>query len=144
MTAEELFKKGLSHLKENNTLGALTFFERSYHLKKTPVTQSYMALCIALERGKITEALVLCNEAMAKEPDNPVHYLNLGRIYLKAGKKNDAIDTFRKGLSFGENKEIHLILDGLGIRRKPVFSFLPRGSFLNRYVGLILHRLRLR
>ena len=144
MTADDLLKKGLSLLRENNTLGALTHFEKAYAIKKTPLIQSYTGLCIALERGKITEAIAFLNDAMAKEPDNPVHYLNLGRVYLKAGRKIDAIDTFRKGLSFGENAEIHMILDRLGLRRKPVFPFLPRGSFLNRYIGLLLHKMKLR
>jgi len=144
MIADELFEKGLAFLKDGNLLSALACFEKAYTFKKTPELQSYLGFCIAEERGKITEALALCNEALAREPENPAHYLNLGRIYLNAGKRLDAIDTFRKGLSFGDNQEIKQILDSLGIRRKPVFSFLPRKNFLNKYTGLIIHRLKLR
>ena len=79
-----------------------------------------------------------------REPDNPVHYLNLGRIYLKAGRRVDAIETFRKGLSFGDNQEIKQILDNMGTRKKLVFPFLPRNNFLNKYTGLMMHRLKLR
>ena len=144
MTADELTEKGISSLRENNSLAALTNFEKAYNLKKTPLIQSYMGLCIALERGKITEAIALCNEALAKENDNPVHYLNLGRVYIKAGRKDEAIDICRKGLSFGDNAEIRKMLDVLGIRRKPVLPFLPRGHFLNKYIGLLLYKARLR
>ncbi|MDO8746769.1 MAG: tetratricopeptide repeat protein [Thermodesulfovibrionales bacterium] len=101
-------------------------------------------MCIALERGKIAYGLMLCNDAILQEPENPVHYQNLGRIYLKAGRRVDAIETFRKGLSFGYNAEIKLILDNLGTRKKPVFPFLPGNNFLNKYTGLMMHRLKLR
>ena len=87
---------------------------------------------------------MLCNEAILQEPVNPVHYLNLGKIYQKAGKRVDAIETFRKGLSFGDNQEIKRILDKLGTRKKPLLPFLPRNNFLNKYTGLMMHRLKLR
>ncbi|KAF0144744.1 MAG: hypothetical protein FD156_1573 [Nitrospirae bacterium] len=142
--ADELFEKGLALLRDDNPLAALTCFEKAYALKKTPSLQSYLGFCIAAERGKVTEALGLCNDALAHEPDNPVHYLNLGRIYLKAGQKTDAIETLRKGLSFGENTEIHQLLENLGMRKRPVVPFLSRDNVLNKYLGLLLHRLKLR
>lgn len=141
MTADELFEKGLALLKDDNPLSALAYFEKAYNLKKTPEIQSYLGFCIATERGKVTEGIALCENAMARESDNPVHYLNLGRVYLKANRKTEAIETLRKGLSFGDNLEIRLVLDGLGTRRKPVFPFLPRSNFLNKYIGLLLNRL---
>lgn len=144
MTTDELFEKGIALLSDNNPLAALAFFEKAYTIKKAPAIQSYLGMCIALERGKITYGLMLCNDAILQESENPVHYLNLGRIYLKAGRRVDAIETFRKGLSFGDNQEIKQILDNLGTRKKPVFPFLPRNNFLNKYAGLMLHRLKLR
>lgn len=144
ITADDLFEKGLAMLQEDNPLGALAYFEKAYSLKKNPNVQSYLGFCIAAERGKITEAIELCNEAIAKEPHNPVHYLNLGRVYLKAERKTEAMEVLRKGLSFGDNAEIKLILESVGIRGKTVFPFLPRKNFLNKYVGLILHRFKLR
>ena len=144
MTADELFEKGTALLNDNNPLTALAFFEKAYNIKKTPAIQSFLGMCIALERGKISYGLMLCNNAITVEPENPVHYLNLGKIYLKAGKRADAIETFRKGLSFGDNAEIKRILDKLGTRKKTVFPFLPRNNFLNKYTGLMMHRLKLR
>ncbi|RJQ41080.1 MAG: hypothetical protein C4550_02410 [Nitrospiraceae bacterium] len=144
MTADELFEKGTALLDDNNPLAALAFFEKAYTLKKTPSIQSFLGMCIALERGKVTYGLMLCNEAILRDPGNPVHYLNLGRIYLKAGKRVDAIETFRKGLSFGDNQKIKQILEDLGTRKKPVFPFLPRRNLLNKYTGLMMHRLKLR
>ncbi|MDI6744324.1 MAG: hypothetical protein QMD07_02990 [Thermodesulfovibrionales bacterium] len=144
MTADELFEKGIALLSDNNPLAALAFFEKAHNIKKTPPIQSYLGMCIALERGKITYGLMLCNDAIHLEPENPAHYLNLGRIYLKAGSRVNAIETFRKGLSVGDNAEIKRILDSLGTRKKPVFPFLSRNNFLNKYTGFMMHRLKLR
>jgi len=140
----ELLDKGISLLNENNRLAALACFERAYSIGKTPKLLSYFSYCIATERGQISEALKLCNDALSQEPDYPAHYLNLGRIYLHAGKKEEALSALRKGLSYGENPSIKFLLEKIGTRKKPLFPFLPRNSFLNRYLGLLLHRLKLR
>lgn len=144
MDTEELLQRGVSLLKEQNSLAALSAFEKAFQLEKTPLIQSYYGVCIALERGQTREALQLCREALQQEPDNPVCYLNLGRTYLKADRKSDALDIFRKGLGKGDCPEIRQILDDLGMRQKPVFPFLPRSHVLNKYVGLFLSRIGLR
>ncbi len=144
MTADELYKKGIIFLKDNDRLNALSCFEKAYSLKKSPEIQSYLALCIAMERGQVKEAIKQCTEAIEQEPHNTVHYLNLGRVYLKEGRKVDAIEIFRKGLSFGDNPEIRVLLDSFKIRKKPIFYFLPRDNFFNKYMGLLLRWLRLR
>lgn len=144
ISADEYFKNGLKLLGEANLLGALACFEKAHIKEKSPLIQSYLGYCIAMERGQIAEALNLCRAAIEGEPHNPEHYLNLGRVYLKAKKKDEAIAELRRGLSFGDNQDIKVLLERLGLRNKPVFSFLSRNNYLNKYVGLILSRLRLR
>ncbi len=142
--ADELFNDGLRLLDEANILGALACFEKAYALEQAPRTQSYLAYCIATERGQITEALSLCRGAINTEPNNPEHYLNLGRVYLKAKRKEEAIAELRRGLSVGDNQIIKGILERIGLRKKPLFPFLQRSNILNKYTGIILARLRLR
>ncbi len=143
-SADELFEKGVVLLKENNFLGALSCIEKAYSIRKRPEAGSYLGFCIAYERGQITEAIALCRSAIAEQPGNPVHYLNLARVYLKAKRKDDALDVLRKGISFGDNKEILSLLENVGVRKETLFPFLRRSNFLNKYAGLLLHRLKLR
>lgn len=140
----ELIKNGIAYLDDNNRLAALACFDKAFINGKSPELLSYLSYCIATERGQIYEALKLCNNALSQEPDNPVHYLNLGRIYLHAGKKEEALLILRKGLSFGDNQTILSILGKIGTRGKAVFPFFSRNNFLNKYVGILLHRLKLR
>ena len=148
MKADEIFDKGLSFLRENNTLAALACFEKSYEMKKTPEAQSYLAFCISVERGQIREAVKMCEEALARDPDNACHYLNLGKVYVHAKQKNEALAVLRSGAGKdfpdGKSDEIRLLLEQLGSRKKPLFPFLPRRHFLNKYLGLVLHRLGVR
>ncbi len=141
---DELVQRGIQSLQQMNYLAALAYFERAYSLRKTPLAASYFALCIATERGKISDGVALCSEAIEQDPHDPRHYLNLAKIYLKAKRKPECLETLRKGLAQGEDPEIRSMLETVGVRKAPVFSFLPRRHFLNRYLGYVLRRLRLR
>ncbi len=144
LIAEELFEKGKVFLRENNTLAALSCLEKAYSRAKLPGIHSYLGLCLAAERGQVKEGVALCHEAIAGDAGNPVHYLHLGKIYLREKRRAEAIETFRKGLSLGDHEEIRRILDNLGTRKKPLFTILPRNNFLNKYSGKLLRLLRLR
>ncbi len=73
----------------------------------------------------------------------PVFYLNLGRAYLAAGKKREAVEAFSRGLSADrENSDLLWEVRKLGVRRKPAVPFLKRSNPINRYIGQILHSVR--
>ncbi len=72
----------------------------------------------------------------------PTFYLNLGRAYLSAGKKKEAVESFKKGLSFDrDNRDIIWEMTKLGIRRKPPIPYLKRSNPINKYIGIILHKI---
>jgi tetratricopeptide (TPR) repeat protein len=73
----------------------------------------------------------------------PVFYLNLGRAYLAAGKRKDALSAFNKGLLIDhKNKDLLWETRKLGIRQKPALPFLERSNPINRYIGRMLHTLK--
>ncbi len=142
--AKDLSSKGVQALNKGNSVAALAFFEKAVQIENTPLNHSYLAYCIAKERGQFKKAVSLCEDAMKEEPTNSVHYLNLGKIYLLHGNREEAISIYRDGLKFGDNPQILDELINLGIRKQPVISFLSRSSPLNKYLGLLLTRLGLR
>jgi predicted Zn-dependent protease len=142
--AKRLYDKGVEHLSRGKTLPALSCFEHALKKEENPSIWSYYALCIAKERGQIKKAMLLCKNALEQEPDNSVHYLNLGRIYLFTRKKAEAITIFREGLNHETNEQIIEELDNLVIRKPPVIPFLKRANPINKYLGIILKALRLR
>jgi tetratricopeptide (TPR) repeat protein len=142
--AEKLFAKGLEALGHGETLPALSFFEKALKIEDSPSIWSYLAFCIAKERGQISKAITLCQEAIKKEPNNSAHYLNLGRIFLFTNNKEDAIKIFREGLNYEVNQGIIYELNRLVIRKPPVIPFLKRNNPINKYLGLMLKLLKLR
>jgi len=136
--------KGVEALDQNNTLSALFYFEKALDIEESPIISSYFAFCIAKERGQLSKAISLCEEAIKKDPESSIHYLNLGRIYLLSNKREDAIKIFREGLNYEANQKIVDELNKLGTRKFPVISFLKRSSLINKYLGIIFNKLRLR
>ena len=100
--AEKEFSKGLKALQEGNSLAALSLFREGCQ-PGDPAGLLLLISVYALQRNgaRFRRGLLLCREALEKEPENTVHYLNLGRIHLVAGNKQEAIRIFRKGLAFG-------------------------------------------
>jgi len=141
---DALFKKGLESLARNEWTAALACFEKAAGLLNIPIHNSFLALCIARERGQTNKALALCRETLEAEPDNSILYLNMGKIYLMQGKTEEAIEILRKGLTQGTNEQIIAELGRIGTRRPPPLSFLSRDNPLNKYLGIILSRLGLR
>ena len=138
------FAEGISVLKKGYTNLALSCFEAAYRQKQSPEIASHLGYCRAYIWCKYQEGIDLCQEAIYKEPENPVHYLNLGKIFLARQQKKLAIETFRKALDLRPSPEITAELDRLGTRKPPVFSSLSRCHPLNKYTGLLLSRIGLR
>jgi Flp pilus assembly protein TadD len=142
--ARRLAELGEEALEDGLFEQALEYFQKAILLERTPAVCSSLAYCLAKARGEFQEALSLALDALNQEGDNPVFYLNYGRVLYLAGNKEQAIRILRKGLEFGRNPGIMQELEKLGIRKSPVFTHLHRDHFLNRYAGLVGTRLNLR
>ena len=142
--AEKLFSKGLAALEQGNTVSALACFEKAAQMEDNPRYRSYLGYCIAKERGQHKLSVSLCEEAIARDPAHAGHYLNLGKIYLISKKKTEAMNAFREGMSRQADPRIIAELDKMGSRKAPPISFLPRSNPLNKYLGMLLRKMRLR
>lgn len=140
----QLVQKGIAAADQGNTLDALLHLETAARLGSTPTLASYLGYCLARERQEFKEATGLCRQALTKEPEKAIHYLNLGRVFLAAGEKRLAINTFQQGLKRERHRLILEELKRLGIRRRPVVSPLSRSHPVNKYLGMAFTRLRVR
>ncbi len=114
-----------------------------------PLILSYYGCLQALVDKKYRSGVETCKKAIGllkksetfgEEVLYPVFYLNLGRAYVAAGRKKDAIDAFNKGLLYdNSNRDLQKELRGLGVRKKPPVPFLDRSNPINKYIGMILH-----
>ncbi len=138
------FHLALKALSSEDDVTALSHLERALELHDNPSWYSYVGYCIAKGRGEFKTAIDLCRMSLEEERENPVHYLNLGKVHLASGNKRKALEAFREGLAKGGNEEILRMLIEFGMRNPPVIKSLPRSHPLNKFLGLLLHRHALR
>lgn len=139
-----LVQRGCKAIEENDTLLAMVLLEDAAKLAETPTVKSNLAYCLAREKRQFQKAIAMCLAAQQKEPERSLHFLNLGRIYLMAGQKVQALRTFRQGLKRERSQEIIDLLKKLGQRKDPPMAALPRDHFINRNLGLLLSRVGMR
>lgn len=123
---------------------ALAQLERALKIVDNPLMHSYLGYCIAKERGQVRKGRDLCLSSIELEPENPVHYLNLAKVYQVGGEKVEALAALRKGMAAGGSEEIVALLETIGLRKPPPISFLSRDNPLNKYLGIFLSRIGLR
>jgi len=140
----DTINEGINAVKRGDSTVALILFEETAKDDRSPVVISCLGYCIAKERNQIQKGAELCSQALQNDPTNPIHYLNMGRIYVLAGKNSQAIRTFRRGIKLGLGKEIRAELEKMGVRKTPVVRFLGREHPLNKYIGLLLKKCHLR
>ena len=115
-----------------------------------PLILSYFGCLQALVGKKFRNGVETCKRAIhllkdkgtfSEEVLYPVFYLNLGRAYVAAGRKKDAIDSFKKGLQYDNgNGSLRKELQMLGVRKQPLVPFLDRSNPINMCIGFILHK----
>jgi len=113
-----------------------------------PFLHSYYGCLIAIVENNTKDGIAICENAIkgldtampfGSEFFYPVFYLNLGRAYLKASRKGDAIKAFQQGLkSDPDNNDIQWEMRKLGSRKKPPVPFLKRSNPINKYIGLLV------
>jgi tetratricopeptide (TPR) repeat protein len=142
--AGKLFGRGLDALSAGEIPSALALLERALKLNDNRSWYSYLGYCMAKERGQVKKGIELCSLSLEQEPEKADHYLQLAKIHLLAGNKQETLRVLREGMARGENQGLIALLDAIGTRKPPVLSFLPRENPVNRLLGICLERLRLR
>jgi tetratricopeptide (TPR) repeat protein len=137
VTAEESYRRGRDLLERGEAQPALENFRTAHQVDRAnPRYRSFYGLGLALVERRFDRALELCRSAAKEEFFNPELYHNLARVHLAFGFKAEAIRYLRRGLMIDPGNAAMLAeLNELGLRRRPVLSFLPRRHPVNRLLG---------
>ena len=141
--ALKAFKEGLKALRSSYPRSALAHMRKAVELDKgNPFYLSYLGLAFALADQDWTEAEDLCFTAVRMKRNQPELYLNLAEVYLRAGKKEDAVWILNNGLQLTKrDPRLVRALAKLGVRRPPLLTFLGRKNFFNRQLGKLRRRI---
>jgi tetratricopeptide (TPR) repeat protein len=142
--AQKGFDQAQRELDQGNALAALACLEKALAMWDDPLWYSRLGYCVAKERGHLTQAFELCRSAIAHDSKNPIHYLYLGKVHQIAANQYEALQALRHGMTLGSLPEIDASLRALGRRKPPAIPAFSRDNPLNKYLGILLTRLRLR
>src|SRR5262245_33234040 len=97
---DRLIDAGVVALEGDKVGDAHRLFREAYEKNPNdPRATSYYGLTMVLIEDKLHSGLEMCIKACrGGESLDPLLYLNLGRLYIKAGKKREAVGAFRRGL----------------------------------------------
>jgi tetratricopeptide (TPR) repeat protein len=146
-------KAARTHLKNGRQKAAYSILLQALiHYPEEPLILSYCGCLQAIVDKKYRSGVESCRKAIALfKPEDaytagviyPVLYLNLGRAFLAAGRKKDAIEALTTGRKFDRSHiEIKKELQLLGVRKEPPVPFLSRSNPINKLIGLLLHKTR--
>lgn len=146
MTSEEYKELGFAYIKEKNWNAALKALRESEKRfleqgpdSVPPQVLSALGLCVAMAENKIQDGVRYCQRAIETEAFEAQFYYHLGMVYLQAPNKKKALNNFYNGLKLNpSHSRIKKQLNEMGVRKGPLFSFLGRDHFLNKFLGRLV------
>ena len=106
-----------------------------------PIYVSHLGYCIGM-LGNIEGGEKMCRRAAQLAPAIPIVLVNLGRILVETGRRQEARKLFTQAYRIDNtHSPAALELSRLGVRKQPVLPFLDRSNVFNKYLGKLRHRL---
>ena len=107
---------------------------------------SYLGMLRAVRGVAVSEGLAQCQQALTRDPQEALCYLNLSKAFYAAGDRYQSVRALHRGLKLRTPHRPHLMnfYRTIGLRRKPVISFLSRDNILNNLLGRLTWKMGLR
>ncbi len=139
------FRQGLTLLRDGEAIAAAELFRSAFERDPhDPFYISYYGLSLGHAQARWDMAERFCHTAVCRNRRHAQLYLNLAEVYLASGRRRAAADTLARGLQrLPHDIRLRTEFGRLMLRRSPVLHFLPRGSLVNRHLGLLRHHLLL-
>lgn len=132
---EQILKKGIDLARRGKYKEALQFLNMK-NCQKNPMAVSHFA--VATVMTDCDKAIEICKESVKAEDHNPEIYMNLGRLYAMANRKDLAFKALEQGLKISpKHQGIMGLFNVLGQRKKPVLPFLSRTNIINKMLGVL-------
>lgn len=132
-----LFNRALEMVNRNRADQAKKHLEMALEIcPRHPTYLSLYGLCLAIESEDYEAARRICETAVKMSPKDPLSRVNLGRVHRLEGNNAAAYVEFLSAWKLDRKHPAPATeLHRMGIRRPPVFSFLPRRHWLNIHAG---------
>ncbi len=147
---KDFLRAARAQLKDKQPKAAYVLLQQGIlHYPDDPIIVSYYGCLQAVVDKRYRSGVDTCKKAFSlikkemtgKQSIAAVLCLNLGRAYIAAGRRQEAVEAIEKGLKYDRrNPELIKELQIMGKRKKPPLPFLSRSNPLNKYIGMLLHK----
>jgi Flp pilus assembly protein TadD len=137
-----LFEEGLARYRLGDAAAAHAIFERSHRRAPgDPRIMSWYGVTLVLVERNSNLGILYCDQALRLVATDPELFLNQARAHLALGQRERAVKAVIRGLAIApDDAALRAAQSAMGWRRRPVFPFLSRSNFLNRWLGKIRHK----
>lgn len=152
LSAENSFRRGLVALVDGDPATAADHFHAAILIEvQHGVTRpqmrylSYYGLSRAQAHGATAQTIQACETAARRDFFSPELLLNLGRVYLLAGKMTKALATFHRGLELSpKHRGLLAEYTKFDRREAPPLMIVARSNPLNKVLGKLRASVRTR
>ncbi len=142
--SQAMFNLALEHMHRNHFKEATRSLREA--LRMAPDNAHYLSffgLCLARDTQDYEAAIQLCKRALEQIPHDTVLRVNLGKVYRLKGDNGAAYSSFMEAWEENQRHPAPAAeLTRMGIRKPPVIPFLPRGIWVNRFLGRLRKRMK--
>lgn len=138
--SREHFRSAEASFKRGNYRRAAALLNEALKISPdNPIYLSMLGYCVGIQ-GNLVAGEKMCRKAVAEAPMHPLVHVNLGRVLIEQGRRQEAREELMIAYRIDNtNAPAALELSRMGIRRKPVITFLARNHPLNCYLGKLRH-----
>jgi Flp pilus assembly protein TadD len=138
----ELFRRAEMQINRGRFREASSILTQALKLAPdNPIYISQLGFCVGM-LGNLPDGEKMCRRAHKMAPTIPIVLVNLGRILVEKGLRQEARVLFAQAYQIDNTSSpAALELSRLGVRKPPVLPFLNRRHILNKYLGILRHRL---
>ena len=118
MNSRELMMQGADALFEGDLVEAEKLFLQATEADNTNHLAFYNLGLLASDQGRLVDARIYLEKALALKEDDVDILTALGTVYLKTGNDSEAESLFKKALEQGENDVLYNNMGTIFFRRK--------------------------
>jgi hypothetical protein len=141
--ARAALEEGIRRFEAGDPVAAHGFFGEAHRCDpREPRVASWYGVTLVLVERNSNLGVLYCDQALRLVGPTPELCLNQARAYLALGQRARAVGAVQRGLVANPgDPSLRAALESLGRRREPVIPFLSRANPVNRWLGLMRHRL---
>lgn len=130
-------KEGIRLVEKGAVAEARALFDGYLEIQPDSTLARSFAGMLRAEQGETQEGLAMCQDAAERDHREALIFLNLAKAHMANGDRFQCVRALQRGMRLKSPHRGQLMTfhKTIGIRRKPILSFLDRNHPINDFLG---------